>query len=58
MNYPPKISSIIKIARFMVLHKAMRLDPDSVEIRCRLAGVGDGKYFHSSIVLQASPAVQ
>jgi hypothetical protein len=32
-DYPPKISSLIKIARFLVLYKAIRLDPDSLAIR-------------------------
>lgn len=41
---------MMKFAPFMVLHKAMRLDPDSVEIRRRLASVGDGKYFHGDMV--------
>ncbi|KAJ5762605.1 hypothetical protein N7533_001286 [Penicillium manginii] len=26
-NFPPRISSLIKIARFFILHKALRLDP-------------------------------
>jgi superfamily II DNA or RNA helicase len=31
-SYPPILSKIIKIARFMVLHKALRLDPHADEI--------------------------
>lgn len=26
-SYPPILSKVIKISRFMVLHKALRLDP-------------------------------
>lgn len=31
-SYPPILSKMIKIARFMVLHKALGLDPHAAEI--------------------------
>src|SRR5699024_7449514 len=31
-SYPPILSKIIKISRFMVVHKAMRLDPTAGEM--------------------------
>jgi hypothetical protein len=31
-SYPPMLSRMIKIARFIVLHTAIRLDPNSSEI--------------------------
>lgn len=37
-NFPPQISSLIKITRFLILHKALRLDPQSLEIRRGFAG--------------------
>lgn len=49
-NFPPKISSLIKIARFMVLHKALRLDPDSVEIRRQFASQDSRRAFRGDMV--------
>jgi hypothetical protein len=31
-NYPPILSKMIKISRFIVLHKALRLDPNADQI--------------------------
>lgn len=49
-NFPPKISSIIKISRFLVLHKALRLDPQSVEIRRGFAGQNSQRWFPGDMV--------
>jgi superfamily II DNA or RNA helicase len=39
-SYPPILSRVIKIARFMVLHKSVRLDPHATEILAQLRGEG------------------
>jgi hypothetical protein len=31
-SYPPILSKVVKISRFMVVHKAMRLDPKACDI--------------------------
>lgn len=31
-SYPPILSKMIKISRFMILHKALRLDPNAEQI--------------------------
>lgn len=49
-NFPPKISSIIKISRFLVLHKALRLDPQSLEIRHSFAGPNGRRWFPGDMV--------
>lgn len=35
-SYPPILSKIVKISRFMLIHKAMRLDPTACEMMQRL----------------------
>ena len=47
-SYPPILSRIIKIARFMIVHKAMRLDPQAGEMikilrEHRMAGTWEGE---------------
>jgi hypothetical protein len=49
-SFPPQISSIIKIARFFVLHKALRLDPRSVEIRRGFAHRAGRRWFQGDMV--------
>jgi hypothetical protein len=49
-SFRPQISSIIKIARFFVLHKALRLDPRSVEIRRGFAHRADRRWFQGDMV--------
>ncbi|CAG8320573.1 unnamed protein product [Penicillium salamii] len=49
-NFPPRISSLIKITRFLVLHKALRLDPRSLEIRRGFAGQADQRWFTGDII--------
>ncbi|KAJ5162545.1 hypothetical protein N7492_007937 [Penicillium capsulatum] len=57
-NFPPKISSIIKISRFLVLHKALRLDPQSVEIRRGFAGQNGRRWFPGDMVDSPPPSSQ
>lgn len=49
-SFPPQISSIIKIARFFVLHKALRLDSRSLEIRRGFANRTDRRWFQGDMV--------
>jgi hypothetical protein len=49
-NFPPRISSMIKITRFFVLHKALRLDPRSLEIRRGFAGQQDHRWFEGDMI--------
>lgn len=47
-SYPPILSRIMKIARFMIVHKAMRLDPQAGEMmkilrEHRMAGTWEGE---------------
>jgi hypothetical protein len=47
-SYPPILSRVIKVARFMVVHKAMRLDPQAGEMikilrEHRMAGTWEGE---------------
>jgi hypothetical protein len=36
-SYPPILSKVIKIARFMVVHKALKLDPTAETMLYQLA---------------------
>lgn len=49
-SFPPQISSLIKITRFLILHKALRLDPNSLEIRRRFAGQQDHQWFEGDMI--------
>ncbi|CAG8359639.1 unnamed protein product, partial [Penicillium salamii] len=49
-NFPPRISSLMKITRFLVLHKALRLDPRSLEIRRGFAGQADQRWFTGDMI--------
>ncbi|KAJ5249555.1 hypothetical protein N7524_011871 [Penicillium chrysogenum] len=48
-SYPPTLSKVIKVARFMVVHKALKLDPTVEAMLYQLAehqmagGLGYGK---------------
>jgi len=49
-SFPPQISSLIKITRFLILYKSLRLDPNSLEIRYRLAGQDNNQWFEGDII--------
>lgn len=49
-NFPPRISSLMKMSRFFVLHKALRLDPQSLEIRRGFAGKQGHRWFEGDMI--------
>ncbi|KAJ5563151.1 hypothetical protein N7461_001912 [Penicillium sp. DV-2018c] len=62
-SYSPILSRIIKVARFMLVHKAMRLASEGVEIikilpECGMAGTGVGKSASYSDAFQSTGAGQ
>ena len=49
-SFPPQISSILKIVRFFILQKALRLDPRSLEIRQGFVGRGGKRWMTGDMI--------
>jgi superfamily II DNA helicase RecQ len=49
-SFPPQISSILKIVRFFILHKALRLDPRSLEIRQGFVNRGGPRWMTGDMI--------